>query len=517
MQKRERDDDDEGDDHLLLLGEYEDEEEEEVIMKTQERIGKYNAAAKLRLEEKSTRVASPPEANLTEQCLIWNGCKRDDGSGSFSYNGKSIGPHVAALMISKGVDSLPKKNKNGENLDVSRLCGIRDCCEETHLYLTTRAERGLLLAEKNALVKIGKVPVEKTQEQIDKYNIATKLRLEKYSERVASPPEANLTEQCLIWNRYKRGGGYGRFSYNGKPIGTHAAALMISKGVNVLPEYNENGEALETGHVCNRPACCEATHLYLATKAQNGEDTQRNGLLRGEKHPNAKISEETARDIKISKGEGTIMDRAKRFNVSTSIVSSIDAGVAWSHLPNVNGEITTDKKIEKGKRESLRKKELGEIPWSKELADLAQEKFDDPEFAEEDETKSFNGTNCIIWKRSMVHGYPQMYIGGQQIRAHVMAAFISNNYVRPEKLQSSHNCNNPACINHLHLQFKTPVENSKDKIANGTSGRKLSSEQVSDIRQCRTNGESYISLAERYDITSKYVSLIVRKKARING
>ena len=46
--------------------------------------------------------------------------------------------------------------------------------------------------------------------------------------------------------------------------------------------------------------------------------------LRGEKNHNCKTSEELAGKIKLSKGNGTKLERANEFSVSLNIVADID-------------------------------------------------------------------------------------------------------------------------------------------------------------------------------------------------
>lgn len=86
-------------------------------------------------------------------------------------------------------------------------------------------------------------------------------------------------------------------------------------------------------HDCLREDCCNPQHLSEGTAQENADDMLRDGTrLFGERHPNATITAELAKQIKQSKGEGTKEERAIRFGVSHGIVSSIDTGAAWKSV-----------------------------------------------------------------------------------------------------------------------------------------------------------------------------------------
>lgn len=357
----------------------------------------------------------------------------------------------------------------------------------------------------------------KTQEEIDAYNMKTKDRIEKNSLCVPCPQNKGLTEWCRIWRGGKDKGGYGLISYNGKQDGVHRVSFMISKGVNSLPGFDETGEQLQVAHICDIRDCCEPTHLYHATRTQNARDRTENGQMQGEKSVMAKISEETAIAIKLSKGQGTVGERAKRFATTKNIVSGIDNGYTWTHLPDANGNISRTKKIEYDKKVKRRRKKLKDLAWTKEMAEEAQKKFDDPDYAEKHPTYSFNGSPCKIWIREINCGYPKMSVCGQYVSAHIMACFIGNGYFRPKNMHAAHLCGHSLCVNPKHLKFKTPVENNMDKIAHGTHAHKLSWDQVLDIRNRHTRGETGRSISKLYNITPTCVSDIINNKSRIYG
>lgn len=354
------------------------------------------------------------------------------------------------------------------------------------------------------------------QLKIDTYNTLTWSRIQKKSVSHQCPPHKDLTTPCLLWGGYIDSNGYGNIHYNGSPVGTHRVSLMIFLRTNSLPDKNVNGEKLEVGHKCDVRNCCEPTHLYLATQAENGKDKIKNGTFRGERHPNAKISEKTASNVKLSKGKGTISERAYQFNVAESTVNNIDGGRAWAYLDQ--NDVLAEKRLQYNTARTKRRRLSAHKKWSKEYCIIAQKKFNNRKYAEDQELYAFNGTPCRFWIRSHNKiGYPQMYIGGQKIPAHVMACVIGNNFVKPENLEAAHECGHMSCVNPLHLTFKTHAENMTDKIKHGTNVRKISWETVLNIRKRYRNGESLKSIASLYHVSDSYVSLIGRNKMRKIG
>lgn len=86
-------------------------------------------------------------------------------------------------------------------------------------------------------------------------------------------------------------------------------------------------------HKCQQRRCCNPSHLECGTVKQNAEDKIRDGTSRkGESNPQATISDETARQIKASKGDGTAKERAERFECSEAVVAGIDQGTTWKHI-----------------------------------------------------------------------------------------------------------------------------------------------------------------------------------------
>jgi len=369
--------------------------------------------------------------------------------------------------------------------------------------------------EKNSEGKRDREEEGDIQKKIDTYLANTDARLSERSKYESAPEGKGLTKPCRIIYKGATKNGYGQISFNLKSELTHRVALMIFLGVLSLPEKNDKGEPVECAHKCNNKSCCEPSHLYLATKGQNGEDMSKNGLLKGEKNPMAKITEKVARAIKLSKGQGTRQDRAKRFGVSPAIVKNIDQENSWAHLPDANGNNSEEKRAKKNKQKSINRALVKEIPWTRKQLDAAQAKFKNLKYVRIDTTHSYNGSYCRLWIRTVDSGYPQTYINRRGIGAHIVACTIGNNYVRLPDLDAAHECGQSLCVNSEHLTFKTKKENAADKYEHGTQLLEYPFETILDIRKRCDNGETQASVVELYSIEPSYVSKIVNMKIRI--
>lgn len=116
--------------------------------------------------------------------------------------------------------------------------------------------------------------------------------------------------------------------------------------------------------------------------------------------------------------------------------------------------------------------------------------------------------DCWQWTGSVdVDGYGRLTIkrNGKRtdVRAH-RASFETYVGAIPEGMVVRHSCDNPGCINPLHLEVGSHADNAADKVARGRVARlgKLTAE---DVRAIRASTESHGSLARRFGVTRQSI------------
>jgi hypothetical protein len=111
-------------------------------------------------------------------------------------------------------------------------------------------------------------------------------------------------------------------------------------------------------HTCDTPPCVRPLHLFLGTNRDNSQDALAKGRLnpmlrdgslgrlgqaalrtdpsllrRGERHPNAKLTEQAVQAIRSASAAGaTRAELARRFAVSEPLIFAIAKRRVWRHL-----------------------------------------------------------------------------------------------------------------------------------------------------------------------------------------
>lgn len=125
-------------------------------------------------------------------------------------------------------------------------------------------------------------------------------------------------------------------------------------------------------------------------------------------------------------------------------------------------------------------------------------------------------TPCMI-RRSLPRntGYPGTTLGGVFMQSHRWMYKLWHGDLPPRPLMVLHKCDRPMCIAPDHLFAGSNADNMRDKIAKGrhnNCGRKLSVQDVIDIKRRGGAGESGNSIAKHYPVSKQQVHFILAGK-----
>ena len=120
--------------------------------------------------------------------------------------------------------------------------------------------------------------------------------------------------------------GYGHQKWRDKCFGAHVLAFLTKHRGNILIP---KGYQVLHGPGCPR-ACIDPNHLSCGTPVQNAADKRRDGTATvGEKHYQAKITQQIADAVRATKGQGTQKERGAKFGLTPKHVAAIDTNRIW--------------------------------------------------------------------------------------------------------------------------------------------------------------------------------------------
>jgi hypothetical protein len=126
-----------------------------------------------------------------------------------------------------------------------------------------------------------------------------------------------------------------------------------------------------------------------------------------------------------------------------------------------------------------------------------------------------NGTVCWIWKLSIgSHGYGATRVPGAPRTASVTTAprlaFVAWNGELDDLEEPRHTCHNKRCCNPDHLVRGSHHNNAMDSARAGHLAKKLTPENVREIRLMAASGHKQSWIADCFGVCQSYVSRIVR-------
>jgi len=134
-----------------------------------------------------------------------------------------------------------------------------------------------------------------------------------------------------------------------------------------------------------------------------------------------------------------------------------------------------------------------------------------PRFSKKDFTDMLepNG-DCLEWSGCChATGYGQTWVNGKPWSTHRLALHLEGIDVSGHLVL--HSCDNRLCCNPDHLRLGTHQENMDDMKSRGRQSRKLTEQDVLDIRAI--TGMTQQAIADQYGVTHVAINHIINRKS----
>lgn len=122
-----------------------------------------------------------------------------------------------------------------------------------------------------------------------------------------------------------------------------------------------------------------------------------------------------------------------------------------------------------------------------------------------------NREECLLWPFSLSSpGYGQFSYEGKVYLAHRYMCEVVWGTPPEADYQAAHSCGNRACCNPMHLGWKSPSDNQRDRQIHGTANKratKITLAQAEEIKSLKGK-EPPVQTAGRFGITESNVRLI---------
>lgn len=127
---------------------------------------------------------------------------------------------------------------------------------------------------------------------------------------------------------------------------------------------------------------------------------------------------------------------------------------------------------------------------------------------------------CWVWTGTKPDGrYGHFSLGGDAVKAHrwIYECVVAE---IPADLIVRHKCDNPSCVNPMHLETGTYADNTRDKFERGRGAdrkgekhplAKLTSDKVLEIRRLASCGTVHSVLAKQFGVRRGQIGKIVQR------
>ena len=139
--------------------------------------------------------------------------------------------------------------------------------------------------------------------------------------------DVRQADECWAWTRAINSTGYGTVVLHGKSYTAHRVAAWLVGLVNSPSAPAKSDERTFVLHRCDNRKCCNPHHFFLGSYAENQLDCYNKGRrprLKGETHPNAKLTQSQVDEIRLQHMAGARqVDLAAVYGVGQKQISRI--------------------------------------------------------------------------------------------------------------------------------------------------------------------------------------------------